>query len=543
MNGQGQVTLRLYGKADKEISKLPRAVKGAIYEFQRKFRQNPDSPGLNFKPLSGDSRLYSARITADYRALLLRVSGNMYLLVSVKHRKEVYEHLDRLAHQVNPVSGGIEFADIGFLEDSVFGRVEVALPAKHTLVTPTASPRPLFVDYSASQLLELGVAEPLLPTIAKITTEDELLALAEYFPQLTTEVLLALHDGRTPEEVMEQVTAPVRAAEPVDTGDYETALARPATQVTTDDAALRAVLEGDFARWQLFLHPVQRKVVDRTYSGPTRVSGGPGTGKTIVALHRVKHLVDRLTPGNGRDVLLTTFNKNLAADLRKRLLELGGARVAARVDVVNIDKLAAQVAAEAEPGVRRHWMDDGRAVRMWHDMLLEAGESRWDAEFLCDEWSQVILGQAVNSRAEYFRARRAGRGRQLNRAQRAEIWQLAERFTKRLDEANLRTFGQVAAEAARIEREHGQPRYRHVVVDEAQDLSRALDAAARPGGPRSGRPVHHRRHPPADLRQLRLARQPRHPDPRPVHPAHAQLPDHPGDPPRVDATARRRRIR
>ncbi|MEK8145172.1 hypothetical protein NKH18_38520 [Streptomyces sp. M10(2022)] len=40
---------------------------------------------------------------------------------------------------------------------------------------------------------------------------------------------------------------------------------------------------------------------------------------------------------------------------------------------------------------------------------MEAGESRWDAEFLCDEWNQVILGQAVASRSDYFRARRAGR--------------------------------------------------------------------------------------------------------------------------------------
>ena len=110
-------------------------------------------------------------------------------------------------------------------------------------------------------------------------------------------MLLALHDGLSPEEVLEQVTAPVRADEPVDVTDYETALARPATLVTTDDAALQAVLAGDFARWQVFLHPLQRKIVERSYNGPARVSGGPGTGKTIVALHRVKHLVDRLPPG------------------------------------------------------------------------------------------------------------------------------------------------------------------------------------------------------------------------------------------------------
>ncbi len=106
-----------------------------------------------------------------------------------------------------------------------------------------------------------------------------------------------------------------------------------------------------------------------------------------------------------------------------------------------------------------------------------------------DEWSQVILGQALGSREEYFRARRAGRGKTLNRAQRAEVWQLVERFTKRLSEANLWTFRRVAAHAARIERDRAQAqghRYRHVVVDEAQDLSPAhwmLLRAMTPPGP------------------------------------------------------------
>ena len=89
------VRLRLLDKAHKEIGKLPRAVKGAIYDFQGKFCDDPDSPGLQFKQLAGNSRLYSARVTADYRALLLRVTGTDDLLVAVKPRGSVYENLVR----------------------------------------------------------------------------------------------------------------------------------------------------------------------------------------------------------------------------------------------------------------------------------------------------------------------------------------------------------------------------------------------------------------------------------------------------------------
>lgn len=116
------------------------------------------------------------------------------------------------------------------------------------------------------------------------------------------------------------------------------------------------------------------------------------------------------------------------------------------------------------------------------------GATGWSAEFLHDEWSQVVLGHAINSREEYFRVRRAGRGRTLSRPQRAEVWQLIEQYTKRLADAGLWTFRQVAARAARLEAERARAkgaRYRHVVVDEAQDLSPAhwmlLRAMVAPG--------------------------------------------------------------
>lgn len=456
--------LRLTEKADKEIDKLDRSVKGAMWDFMRKFRQDPTSPGLRFKQLKGDSRLYSARVTDDYRALMLHVKDDEYLLAGVKHLSESYDNPERYAYQINQVTGGIDFYDMASLSDAV-------QPARPSVPT---GPPPLFGGYSQAQLIELGVGRPLLSTIGKITTESQLLEFAECVPQLTADVLLALHDGVSINEVMERVTTPVAAEEPVDTTDYAAAADRPASLVTTDDETLQAILQGGFERWQVYLHPVQRRVVERSYNGPARVSGGPGTGKTIVALHRVKWLVQRL-PANG-SVLLTTFNKNLAVDLRQRLLLLGGQELLDRVDVVNVDKLAMQVVNEAQPGSRLHWMGDDTATELWREVLLEVGNTRWDAEFLNDEWSQVVLGHAITTRQEYFRARRAGRGRQLNRAQRAEIWELTEQFTKRLDDQNLWTSRRIAAHAARLEQELAgtrEPRYRHIVVDEAQDLSSA----------------------------------------------------------------------
>ncbi|ASU82934.1 DNA helicase [Nocardiopsis gilva YIM 90087] len=532
---QGKVTLRLLDKADKEIKRLPRVVKGAIYDFQYKFRENPHSPGLRLKQLKGHDRLYSARVADDYRALLLHVGDGDYILVAVRHRNEVYDNLERFHHQVNPVTGGIEFLEVvesttvrapGGADDapvsSPAGSGETAEPTarsvsapvgqptaeqcKQTEQAPSAAPsasqrEPLLAAFSAEQLRELGVAEALIPLALDVTTDEKMLGLVEYAPAHSEEVLLALADGKSFGDVLESITQPVKVAEPVDVTDYSAALRRSTTRVTTEDTDLREAIEDGFGRWKVYLHPTQEKLVKRRYKGPARVSGGPGTGKTIVALHRVKYLVDRLSQGRSKAVLLTTYNRNLAGDLRKRLLDLGGQEVVDRVHIVNIDSLATQIVAEAAQGGRRRWITDAQALDEWQDMLTEIGETRWDAEFLNAEWSQVILGQAVNSRADYFRARRAGRGQRISRAQRAEIWQLVERFTMGLDEKRLWTHRQVAEIAARIkgeqaakiaayenaEAEHGGPLlhrldqswatlrhdYQHIVVDEAQDLNPA----------------------------------------------------------------------
>ncbi|MFF7646601.1 UvrD-helicase domain-containing protein [Streptomyces canus] len=495
------VTLRLLDKADKEILRLPRTVKGALYDFQHKFKANPRATGLQLKQLKSDSRLWSARVNDEYRALLLRLADNDWLIVSVKHRKEVYENLDRLAYGINQITGGIEYVDLQVVEESVLRRTAAEPPAPAPPAVPEPSlPETLFARFSAQQLIDLGVAEPLVPVVRTLTTEDQLLGLIEYAPQLTGEILLSLFDGKTYEDVLEQVTAPVAAPEPVDTDDFQTAAERPATMVTTTDEALREALEGeDFGRWKVFLHPTQSKLVERDYSGPARVGGGPGTGKTIVALHRVRHLVEQLPQGRNKPVLLTTYNKNLAADLRARLLELGGEELLSRVEISHVDQLALRVVREAEPGSSKQTIDDNQVLREWRAMLDELGEASWDAEFLHDEWTQVILGQAVVSRTEYFRARRAGRGRNITRSERAEIWQLAEKFTQRLDRLGRQTWAQVAERAARLEMEREQRiqaverqraesggldnihlqdgsagwlryRYRHIVVDEAQDL-------------------------------------------------------------------------
>ncbi|GAB3970907.1 UvrD-helicase domain-containing protein [Plantactinospora veratri] len=502
--------LSLHHKAEEELYKLDRTVKGQFYDFCHRFRKNPDLPGLDLKKLKGDSRIHRAKISQSYRALLLPIETDQqgiqhWLIIAVRHRKDVY---DELQVAVNRVTGELEFVDLAVVGDNSLRRAGITLTPAEPATTTPKPPAPLVEEpaeeperpallaaYSAHQLRELGVAEQLIDLALTVTTDAELDQLLTGAPLLSKDVLYGLAAGMSIDSVLEEVTRPVQLGTEPDPTDIVAAFGR--TPVSSIDDDVQAALdEGSFRSWKLYLHPAQDKVAYRDYTGPARASGGPGTGKTVVALHRVKYLAEHLT-GDDERILLTTFTANLAADLRLRLTSLiDDPELHGRVDVVHIDQLAARVIGEnTAQQNRRKRISDHAALAELRQLLTELDEQRWDAEFLLDEWEQVILGQAVPTRSAYFQTRRAGRGRALTRPERSQVWKLVEQFTARLDKLGVETWGQAAERAARFEmdravavdarRASADPggdssgsrpatyRYRHIVVDEAQDLRAA----------------------------------------------------------------------
>ncbi|GAA0410949.1 UvrD-helicase domain-containing protein [Streptomyces luteireticuli] len=524
--------LSLYQKAENELYKMDSSVKTRFYDFCHQFRLDPDHPSLDLKPLKGDGRIFRAKIDRSYRALLARAGVGsdgvqQWLIVAVRHRRDVYEEL---SVAINRITGEIEFVDLGIVGQSVLQRAGLQLtpapdeqavsadPAPEPAVTqPTATAEPLLAGCAPEDLRRLGVADALIGLALTVTSEEELDQLIAGAPRLTAEVLTGLGSGMPVDEVEREITRPAATElEPGFEDDMAAALTR--TAVTTVDDDIRNILaEGDFRAWKVYLHPTQRKIVDRHYNGPARVSGGPGTGKTIVALHRVARLAAALPNGHGKPILLTTYTKNLTADLRSRLTSLMDPTLLGRIDIKHIDQLAQSVLNEnSAPGSQRGLIGDDRALDILREVLFEHEEQRWDAEFLFSEWEQIVLGQSLATRQEYFKARRAGMGRALNRPERAAIWKLLAQFTLRLNSLGRETWAQAAERAARYEMERARKiqvraehkenigggdlvhldnnssalrylrhRYQHIVVDEAQDLSSAhwkmLRAMVAPG--------------------------------------------------------------
>lgn len=309
-------------------------------------------------------------LTRHNMGLLLETEPNRFTLLAVRVGARAHDELTRLTVAINTVSGAIEVVDQSEVSANVVALREQpetsepsedAAPPAATTAKPARALRvPLFDGYADGTLTDLGVVPSLLPALRRVTTEAQFEAfLAHNLPELTRDVLLALHSGTAQADVSRDIAEQWRADDvaDVDPHDWAGAARRPVSQVSTEDDAVLGALRESFDAWRLFLHPEQQRLAVTDFKGSAKVTGGPGTGKTVVALHRVRHLVSLFPPGHNRPVLLTTYNTNLAEDLRHRLRQLGGEELLRRVDIKSVDRLARE-AVQQVPAV-----DLGRAAR------------------------------------------------------------------------------------------------------------------------------------------------------------------------------------
>jgi superfamily I DNA/RNA helicase len=373
---------------------------------------------------------------------------------------------------VNPATGIVEILDVPLVER----RVDEMVSRDRDQVPGT-----LFADRRDKDFTAVGVDTDLIPILRRISTEDEIYSIATYLPEAQADAVLLLADGKSVEEVWEAIQTDygIETAGAVDPDDLDTALERPASRasfaVTSNDSELLDLLTGDFEAWRTFLHPTQRALAERpVYNGPVRVTGGAGTGKTVVLMHRARFLAQRLVEsGTGdRRVLVATFTKSLATNLERTLRTFCSPEQYRLLHVTTVDSLAQTVLAAAEQRLRPVAGDE--LAELADDAATMAGldDLGLDHRFLIGEWEQVVLARDIRSLPDYAMASRPGRGVRLTRPQRRRVWSAIERLSSDLAARRRATFLQLAALAAdkASSREAGGGLYAHAVIDEAQDL-------------------------------------------------------------------------
>ena len=473
-----------------DYSKLPKPVQSSVKSAIEKFAEHVHA-GLHLEKLTRckDDRIRTIRIDQSWRGVVLSPdAGDTYSLIRVMHHDKAIEYAASHRFTVNQALGVVEIRDAAALE-----QIQPALEQ-----AARATDSRLFARVSDADLTRLGIDEN-TRTIARLLTSDAHLdAMQRMIPEAQYNALYLLAGGLPVEEVWAEVAqyAPGGYAEDgqVDPGNLVKAMERTPGRVVfvkgNDD--LDNILEHPFAAWRIFLHPAQRKIAYAPrYAGPAQVTGGAGTGKTVTALYRAAYLArqaaEQLTvEESAACVLLTTFTRNLAEALLTQFELLVDDEDARRqVEIRNVDSLAHRVVGQAR-GAKPVIIEGRELDSMWTAAMAEAGLP-YAPSFLNREWEQVILAQDLRTEQEYLTASRAGQGTPLGKAQRRQVWALAKRVEAQLQTRGRDTFTQLANEAARALRDGAvKLPYRHVIIDEAQDLHPAqwrLLRAAVPAGP------------------------------------------------------------
>ena len=453
-------------------ARLPSPQQRGVRSLIDRFNKNPAASGLNYERINGakDPNMRSLRIDRGYRAIVLKPArGDVHMLLWADKHDDAYDWATRRRCDVNPESGAVQ---VYVPQDD--GPAE-PLPA-------TAEPTGAFASLKDRELMRLGVPQAMLPEVRGIADADGLESIEERLPEEAHDALFLYLAGDSYEDLVREREAPPT----VDVEDFTAALQRPESQmrfaVAADEMELEAMLNAPLARWRVFLHPSQRRLVERDWNGPLRVLGGAGTGKTVAAMHRARYLVRTLPEGR---ILFTTFTRNLAADIEHNLGAICTPEEMKRIEVTNLDRWVVRYLR----GQRYQFqLQFGRLRGAWQ-IALDARSPALNLPdaFYEDEWEQVVQAGAVADKQTYLAVSRAGRGTRLNRGQRALVWPVFEEYRAQLAERGVKEVDDAYRDAtALLTAESSDPAgYAAVIVDEAQDMGapafRLLRAIAPPG--------------------------------------------------------------
>ncbi|HBP1036333.1 TPA: UvrD-helicase domain-containing protein [Pseudomonas aeruginosa] len=422
-----------------------KAVKTTAFDLQL----NPANPGMSFHKLdkAKDKSFWSVRVSSDIRIIVHR-SDSSLLLCYVDHHDKAYAWAERRKLETHPKTGAAQLVEIRETVQEIL--VPVYVQQKPDAVL-------LFSGTSDDELLSYGVPPEWLADVRQ-ATENSLLTLADHLPAEAAEALLELATGGKP-RILDFL------AEQKSPFDHPDAQRR--FRVMTDVEELQRALDCPWEKWTVFLHPEQRQLVERDYSGPARVSGSAGTGKTVVALHRAAVLV-RANPE--ARVLLTTFSDTLANALQAKLKWLlsNEPRLAERIDVYSLEAIGLRLYKSRIGALS---VASREQIRSLIDVASQVvGGHKLSLHFLLSEWEQVVDSWQLKGWEAYRDVARLGRKTRLPEAQRKVLWNIFERVQIELKALNLVTMSEVFTTLAAKFAESDKIIFDHAIVDEAQDI-------------------------------------------------------------------------
>jgi len=426
-----------------------KAAKTTAFDLQ----VNTAHPSLQFHKLdkAKDPRFASVRVSRDIRLIVHRTQASL-LLCYVGHHDAAYVWAERRKLETHPTTGAAQLVEIRETIE------EIKVP-KYVEVEQPRPPKPLlFPKVSQEMLLGYGVPSEWLADV-QAATEDTLFTIAEHLPSEASDALLELATGSTPQPS----SRASGAANPFEHPDAQRRF-----RMMPNVEELERALDFPWDKWTVFLHPLQRSLVERDYGGPVRVGGSAGTGKTVVAIHRAVFLARRDPEAR---VLLATFSDALAHALRTMLRRLIGnePRLGERIDVYSMNAI----------GRRLYEGIVGPVQLASHETIVQSMRSAaaatpantFSGRFVFAEWEHVVDAWQVTSWEAYRDVPRLGRKTRLPEKARMMLWSIFEKVQQDLRNRGLLTEAGLFTHLAEKVAHGAHPAFEYAIIDESQDVS------------------------------------------------------------------------
>ena len=416
---------------------------------------------------------FTSYVDNEGRRLVWRLIGNTIVLLLVGEHDPVYRRAENLRLEIDDSTETLRVYDADPSNGAARPYQEIR-----------AVEGTLFLAWTDAELGGFGLAPEEVRAIRGTDSDEELLALDGRMKAGSFEIAMNLFLYGHPEG--ESAAARRRAEreladQSLDEGAVDAAeerrLARQlrssssrAEFAPVEPAVLAEVLSKPIEDWMVFLHPDQAKLAERSYSGPARVRGAAGTGKTVVGLHRAVHLAHTY-PGR---LLFTTYVRTLPGVL-KHLFGRLAPDLVDRVDFVGLHSWAASYLNRAGQQFNVEPQKIEAAFNAaWTEVADEgsADEFELPRRYYREEIDWIIKGRDIRSLEAYLLLDRSGRGTPLNARHRTVVWALFDEYQHQLQKRKVLDFNDLLIWARAELRARGlaQP-YAAVLVDESQDLT------------------------------------------------------------------------